>query len=74
SPNVVVEPGAVVEDSLLFNDVRVESGARVSRAIVDKLVRVPAGDAIGSSFPEGSSRFSTSESGIVVLPKAMVLS
>lgn len=74
SPNVVVEPGAVVEDSLLFNDVRVESGARVSRAIVDKLVRVPAGDAIGSAFSEGASRFSTTESGIVVLPKAMVLS
>lgn len=74
SPNVVVEPGAVVEDSLLFNDVRVERGARVSRAIVDKLVRVPPGDAIGSPFPDGARRFSVTESGIVVLAKAMVLS
>ena len=74
SPNVVVEPGAVIEDSLLFDDVRVESGARVSRAIVDKLVRIPPGEAIGSAFPDGARRFSTTESGIVVLPKAMVLS
>ncbi len=74
SPNVVVQPGAVVEDSLLFDDVVVESGARVSRAIVDKLVRVPAGDSIGTAYADGGARFSATESGIVVLPKAMVLS
>lgn len=34
-PDVHVEAGAIVEDSVLFGDSRVESGARVSNSIVD---------------------------------------
>lgn len=40
SPGVFVEEGAVVRDSIIFDDTRIESGAIVERSIVDKEVLV----------------------------------
>ncbi len=40
SPGVYVEEGAVVRDSIIFDDTRIESGAIVNRSIVDKEVLV----------------------------------
>lgn len=50
SPGVVVEQGAVVEDSVVLNEAVIRSGARVERAIVDLHAEVP-GDArvVGSA-------------------------
>lgn len=36
SPGVYIEEGAVVRDSIIFDDCRIESGAIVERSIVDK--------------------------------------
>ena len=36
SPGVVVEAGAVVEDSILLREARIEAGARVYRSVVDE--------------------------------------
>ena len=36
SPGVYVEEGAVVRDSIIFDDCRIESGAIVERSIIDK--------------------------------------
>ena len=41
--NVVVEPGAVVEDSILWDDVMVSGGARLERCIVTDGVSVEGG-------------------------------
>ena len=49
SPGVVVESGAEVEDSVLFQDARIASGARVRRAIIDKFARIGASAAIGGA-------------------------
>src|SRR5436309_4614789 len=46
-PGVTVEPGAVVRDSVVMQDTRIEAGARVERAILDKLVRVGARAMVG---------------------------
>jgi glucose-1-phosphate adenylyltransferase len=40
SPGVFVEEGAVVRDSIIFDDTRIEAGAIVERSIVDKEVVV----------------------------------
>jgi len=40
SPGVYVEEGAVIRDSIIFDDCRIESGAIVERSIIDKLVVV----------------------------------
>lgn len=52
SPGVYVGPGAVVRDSVLLNRARVEAGAHVERAVLDKRVRVGEKAVVGG--PAGS--------------------
>jgi glucose-1-phosphate adenylyltransferase len=47
SPGVYVEEGAVVRDSIIFDDCRIESGAIVERSIVDKDVLVGKNSYVG---------------------------
>jgi len=46
-PGVRVAEGAVVRDSILMNDCRIEAGARVERALLDKRVALGAGATVG---------------------------
>ncbi len=48
APGVVVEEGAVVKDSILFEDCIVAKGAKVDLAILDKRVYVGANAIVGS--------------------------
>lgn len=52
-PGVRVEAGAVVEDSVLLGDVRVEAGARVHTAVVDRGSVVGRDASVGSA-PAGT--------------------
>ena len=47
SPNVIVERGAVVKDSILMSGARVKNGAQVQYAILDEQVSVEADARIG---------------------------
>ncbi len=47
SPGVVVEEGAVVEDSILFDDVVIRKGAFIHYSVVDKEVVVGEGARVG---------------------------
>jgi glucose-1-phosphate adenylyltransferase len=47
SPGVVVERGAVVRDSILMHDIRVERDARLSRVVADKDVVFGRGTVMG---------------------------
>lgn len=47
SPGVIVEKGAVVKDSILFQDCEVKSGAKVDLAIFDKGVQVYENAVVG---------------------------
>lgn len=69
SPGVRVESGAVVQESILLDDVVVEAGAEVRGAIIDKHVVIPAGHKIGVDPQADAELYSTSESGIVTIPK-----
>jgi glucose-1-phosphate adenylyltransferase len=70
SPGVVVEKEALVEDSVIFDDVVIDPGARVRRAIIDKESRIRAGAAIGYDRGADKERgFTISDNGIVVVPK-----
>ena len=69
SPGVVVESHALVEGSVLMDDVRVGPGAVVRNAIIDKNVVVPAGARIGVNQEWDRSHFTVSEGGVVVIGK-----
>ena len=71
SPGVYVAPGAIVRDSILMTDARVEAGAVVDRVIVDKRVTVGANaqlgfDGINTPNPKWPERLNT---GITVAGK-----
>ncbi len=75
SPGVIVEKDAVIEDSVIFDDVTIEPRARVRRAIVDKEVIIRAGVQVGYDPEADRQRGCTiSSKGIVVVPRGAELS
>ncbi|MFA5141226.1 MAG: glucose-1-phosphate adenylyltransferase [Elusimicrobiota bacterium] len=70
---VRVNSFAVVEDSVVFENVQIGRHARVRRAIIDKDVRVPEGMVIGHDIEEDRRRFTVTDSGIVVISKGAEL-
>jgi glucose-1-phosphate adenylyltransferase len=68
-PEVFVDHDSHVIDSVLFPGVRVGSGARLHKVIVDKGVVVPPGARIGFDLEHDRQRFKVSEHGVVVIEK-----
>lgn len=73
SPNVRIHSYSEVRDSILMDGVEVGRGARISRAIIDKRIRVPKGYQIGFNLAEDAKKFTVTQSGIVVLSKGTIL-
>ncbi|WP_462322946.1 glucose-1-phosphate adenylyltransferase family protein [Halochromatium sp.] len=72
-PRVQVEDGAIVDEAILFEGVRVGANARVRRCICDKDVVIPAGACIGEDHRADAERFEVSEEGIVVIRKGQTI-
>jgi glucose-1-phosphate adenylyltransferase len=74
SPNVRVNSFATVKDSILFERVDVGRRSRITRAIVDKDVKIPEDTIIGEN-PEDDRRrgFHVTKSGLVVITRAEAL-
>jgi glucose-1-phosphate adenylyltransferase len=58
-----------VEESVLFERVRVGRHAKIRRAIIDKDVEIPSGTVIGFDREADQERFFVTEAGTVVIPK-----
>ena len=71
SPRVRINSYAVVEDSIVFENVNIGRHCKIRRAIVDKHVDIPAGTTIGYDLDKDRRQFHVSESGIVIIPKGM---
>jgi glucose-1-phosphate adenylyltransferase len=69
--NVFVHSFADVKDSVIMDGCRIRRHARVRRAIIDKNVEIPEGELIGYDLERDRQRYTVSESGIVVIPKAL---
>ena len=69
SPEVRVDSGAIVEDSILLNRAYIGNGAVVRNAIIDKDVVVEPGAQIGVDRDRDRERFVVSPGGIVVVAK-----
>ena len=59
-----------VEECVLFPLVDIGRGAKLRRCIVDKGVRIPAGETIGYDLEADRKRFTVSEGGVVVVSRA----
>lgn len=64
---VRIHTGALVEDSVLFDNCDVGRHSKVRRAILDKNVRVPEGATIGYDLERDRKYHHVTESGIVVV-------
>ncbi len=64
---VRVHTGALVEDSIIFDNCDIGRYAKVRRAILDKNVRVPEGATIGYDLERDRRYHHVTESGIVVV-------
>jgi glucose-1-phosphate adenylyltransferase len=58
-----------VEESVLFEGVRIGRHARLKKCIVDKDVEIPAGVEIGFNAEADRRRFFVTDNGLVVIPK-----
>jgi glucose-1-phosphate adenylyltransferase len=58
-----------VEESVLFEGVRIGRHARLRRCVVDKDVEIPQGAEIGFNLDADRKRFHVTDNGIVVIPK-----
>ena len=73
SPGVRINSFSRVADSVLLDHVEVGREARVTRAIVDKHVKIPPGLVIGEDPEADRRRFDVTPGGVVVIPKNAVL-
>ena len=69
STNVRIGSRATVDDSILFDDVIVGEGALLKNCIIDKGVKIPAGESVGITPSIDAERFTISDNGVVVIPK-----
>ncbi len=67
--NVRVHSFSHVSQSVIMDDVDIGRDARISKAIIDKDVVIPAGTRIGYDLEEDRKKYFVSPSGIVVIPK-----
>lgn len=69
---VVVEPGAEVQDCVIMDYVRICRGARLRRVIVDQHNVIKAGDRIGYDLESDRRRYHVTKSGVVIVPMGKV--
>ena len=67
---VTIEEDVVVEDCVIMDYCVLRKGARLRRAIVDRYNVIEAGARIGYDRDADASRYTVTESGIVVVPSA----
>lgn len=70
--NVVVESFASVEHSVVLPDVRIGSGARIKRAVLDRGCIIPPGTVIGEDPEEDAQRYFVSPGGVTLVTPEML--
>ncbi len=69
SQNVLVNDGSIIEDCVIFDNVKIGRQVRLNKCIIDKHVKIPDGEIIGFDRQKDSERFTVTESGITVIPE-----
>ncbi len=72
SPNVRVDEGANVTESIIMEGTTIGRGCTIRRAIIDKNIHIPDGLSIGLDPEADAERFVITSNGIVVVPRGTV--
>jgi len=70
--NVLVRSFANIEDSVVLPDVDVGRHCRITKAVIDRRVTLPAGLVIGEDPVLDAKRFHRSEAGVVLVTREMI--
>jgi glucose-1-phosphate adenylyltransferase len=74
SPGVIVERDAIIEQSVIFDNVIIEPGVRIKKTIIDKESKIQAGASLGFDRETDINRGCTvSPNGITVVPKGAII-
>ncbi len=65
--HVMVQPHAVVDDAVVFDNCTIGRGSRIRRAIIDKNVNIPNDTTVGFDPDQDRQRYHVTDSGIVVI-------
>ncbi len=68
--SVFVHSYSQIDDSVVMDYCDIGRHARIRRAIIDKNVKIPEGAVIGYDLEQDRKRYTVTDSGIVVIPKA----
>jgi len=68
SQNIFIDDGSMIENSVIFDNVKIGKSVRLNKCIVDKHVVIPNGEIIGYDLAKDRKRFTVTENGIVVIP------
>jgi len=72
SQNVFIDDGSMIENSVIFDDVKIGKRTRLNKCIIDKNVSIPDGEVIGYDRTKDKQRFTVTDSGIVVIPNGYI--
>jgi glucose-1-phosphate adenylyltransferase len=71
---VFIDDRALIEKSILFDDVQVGADAKLKNCIIDKKVKIPPKEQIGHDLATDRQKFTVTENGIVVVPEGFTFS
>lgn len=67
-PNVYVGSEAFVENSIVFEQVKIEPGAKIQNCIIEKHNCIPRREVIGHDLNRDRERFQVTDKGVVIVP------
>jgi glucose-1-phosphate adenylyltransferase len=70
--NVHVHSYARLEGAVVLPEVSVGRGARLSRVVIDRGVRIPPGLVVGENPEADAARFSRTERGVTLITQQMI--
>lgn len=69
---VRVHPHCMIDQAVMLPDVDVAEGARLTKVVIDRGCKIPAGLVVGENAAEDAKRFYRSEGGVVLITRDML--
>jgi len=67
--NVFIDDESLIENSVLFDNIKIGKRVRINKCIIDKHVSIPDDESIGYDLEADKKRFTVTKNGIVVVPQ-----
>lgn len=69
---VRIMPNCTIDQAVILPDVEIGAGSRLTKVVIDRACRIPAGMVIGEDAAEDARRFHRTENGVVLVTASML--